>query len=408
MANTILTPTMVTRKALAILHSKLNFIGSINRQYDDSYAKTGAKIGSTLKVRLPNEYTVRKNATLAAQDTTESSVDLVMANQWGVDISFSSVELTLSIDDFAERILEPAMAVLASNIEAEAIKMYVDVWNTVNTAGTDHPKNLSDWLAARGRLNECLAPKDGNRFFALNSVAMAAIVDALKGLWNPQAAISDQFRDGVMGKAIGFTWLENDLILRHTTGTRDNTTPLTDGTGAAAQDGATIHVDGLDNGCTIKKGDVFTIGGVYAVHPETKQSYGYLQQFTVTKDVTVDSSSGDADIEISPAIVASGAKQNVSNKAADGQAITFVGDASSKYAQNLAYHRDAFAFVTADLEMPKGVDFAAREVYDGISMRIVRQYSISNDTFPCRIDVLFGCKAIRPQLACRVQGKKNE
>ena len=153
MANTILTPTMVTRKALAILHSKLNFIGSINRQYDDSYAKTGAKIGSTLKVRLPNEYTVRKNATLSAQDTTESSVDLVMANQWGVDIKFSSVELTLSIDDFAERILEPAMAVLASNIEAEAIKMYADVWNTVNTAGTDHPKNLSDWLAARGRLN---------------------------------------------------------------------------------------------------------------------------------------------------------------------------------------------------------------------------------------------------------------
>lgn len=405
MANTILTPTMVTRKALAILHSKLNFIGSINRQYDDSYARTGAKIGNSLKVRLPNEYTVRKNATLSAQDTTESSVDLVIANQWGVDVSFSSVELTLDLDDFAERILEPAMAVLASNIEAEALKMYVDVWNTVNTAGTDHPKNLSDWLAARGRLNECLAPKDGNRFFALNSVAMAAIVDALKGLWNPQAAISDQFRDGVMGKAIGFTWLENDLILRHTTGTRDNSTPLTDG---ADQDGSTIHVDALDNGCTIKKGDVFTIGGVYAVHPETKQSYGYLQQFTVTKDVTVNSTTGDADIEISPAIVASGAKQNVSNKAVDNQAITFVGDASSQYAQNLAYHRDAFAFVTADLEMPKGVDFAAREVYDGISMRIVRQYSISNDTFPCRIDVLFGCKAIRPQLACRVQGKKNE
>lgn len=408
MANTILTPTMVTRKALAILHSKLNFIGSINRQYDDSYAKTGAKIGSTLKIRLPNEYTVRKNATLAAQDTTESSVDLVMANQWGVDISFSSVELTLSLDDFSERILEPAMAVLASNIEAEAIKMYADVWNTVNTAGTDHPKNLSDWLAARGRLNECLAPKDGNRFFALNSVAMAAIVDALKGLWNPQAAISDQFRDGVMGKAIGFTWLENDLIFRHTTGSRDNSTPLADGASAADQDGDTIHCDGFDQNATIKKGDVITFAGVYAVHPETKQSYGYLQQFVVTEDATASGASGDVDLKISPAIVASGAKQNVSARVADNATVTVIGDASSQYAQNLAYHRDAFAFVTADLEMPKGVDFAAREVYDGISMRIVRQYSISNDTFPCRIDVLFGCKAIRPQLACRVQGKKNE
>ena len=408
MANTILTPTMVTRKALAILHSKLNFIGSINRQYDDSYAKTGAKIGSTLKVRLPNEYTVRKNATLAAQDTTESSVDLVMANQWGVDISFSSAELTLDLDDFAARVLEPAMAVLASNIEAEAIKMYADVWNTVNTAGTDHPKNLSDWLAARGRLNECLAPKDGNRFFALNSVAMAAIVDALKGLWNPQAAISDQFRDGVMGKAIGFTWLENDLIVRHLTGSRDNTTPLADGASAADQDGDTIHCDGFDTNATIKKGDVITFAGVYAVHPETKQSYGYLQQFVVTEDATASGASGDVDLKISPSVISSGAKQNVSAKVADGVTVTVIGDASSYYAQNLAYHRDAFAFVTADLEMPKGVDFAAREVYDGISMRIVRQYSISNDTFPCRIDVLFGCKAIRPQLACRVQGKKNE
>ena len=408
MANTILTPTMVTRKALEILHANLNFIGSINRQYDDSYARTGAKIGNSLKVRLPNEYTVRKNATLSAQDTTESSVDLVIANQWGVDVSFSSVELTLDLDDFAERILEPAMAVLASNIEAEALKMYVDVWNTVNTAGTDHPKNLSDWLAARGRLNECLAPKDGNRFFALNSVAMAAIVDALKGLWNPQAAISDQFRDGVMGKAIGFTWLENDLILRHTTGTRDNTTPLADGDAAASQDGSTIHCDGFDQNATIKKGDVITFSGVYAVHPETKQSYGYLQQFVVTEDATALGTTGDVDLKISPPVISTGAKKNVSAKVADGATVTVIGAASSYYAQNLAYHRDAFAFVTADLEMPKGVDFAAREVYDGISMRIVRQYSISNDTFPCRIDVLFGCKAIRPQLACRVQGKKNE
>ena len=406
MANTILTPTMVTRKALAILHSKLNFIGSINRQYDDSYAKTGAKIGSTLKVRLPNEYTVRKNANLAAQDTTESSVDLVMANQWGVDISFSSAELTLDLDDFAARVLEPAMAVLASNIEAEAIKMYADVWNTVNTAGTAQPASLADWLAARKLLNECLAPKDGNRYFCINSLAMAAIVDALKGLFNPQAAISDQFRDGVMGKAIGFTWLENDLIFRHTTGSRDNTTPVTDG---EQPDCSTLKLKSFDNDATVKKGDVFTIAGVYAVHPETKQSLGYLQQFTVTADHATASGAGTmAAMPISPALISSGAKQNISNKPASGKAITFVGDASSQYAQNLAYHRDAFAFVTADLEMPKGVDFAAREVYDGISMRIVRQYSISNDTFPCRIDVLFGCKAIRPQLACRVQGKKNE
>ena len=406
MANTILTPTMVTRKALEILHANLNFIGSINRQYDDSYAKSGAKIGSTLKVRLPNQFEIRTGATLQAKDVAESSVDLVMSTQKGVDVNFSSVELTLSLDDFSERILEPAMAVLAANIEADAIKMYADVWNTVNAAGTAQPSTLADWLAARRLLNECLAPKDGNRYFCINSLAMAAIVDALKGLFNPQSAIADQFRDGVMGRAIGFTWLENDLIVRHLTGSRDNTTPLANS--AAAQDGSTIKCDGFDKDSTIKKGDVITFGGVYAVHPETKQSYPYLQQFVVTKDATATQSTGDVDLEISPSVISTGEKKNVSAKIADNATITVIGDASSYYAQNLGYHRDAFAFVTADLEMPKGVDFAAREVFDGISMRVVRQYDINNDKFPCRIDVLYGYKAVRPQLAVRIQGKKNE
>ena len=406
MANTILTPTMVTRKALEILHANLNFIGSINRQYDDSYAKSGAKIGSTLKVRLPNQFEIRTGATLQTKDVEESSVDLVMSTQKGVDVNFSSVELTLSLDDFSERILEPAMAVLAANIEADAINMYKDVWNMVNTAGTDQPKNLSDWLAARRVLNERLTPKDGNRYFCINSLAMAAIVDALKGLFNPQSAIADQFRDGVMGRAIGFTWLENDLIVRHLTGSRDNTTPLADD--ATAQDGSTIHCDGFDQNATIKKGDVIAFGGVYAVHPETKQSYPYLQQFVVTKDATATGATGDVDLEISPPVISTGAKQNVSAKVADNATVFVTGDASSYYAQNLGYHRDAFAFVTADLEMPKGVDFAAREVFDGISMRVVRQYDINNDKFPCRIDVLYGYKAVRPQLAVRIQGKKNE
>lgn len=406
MANTILTPTMVTRKALEILHANLNFIGSINRQYDDSYAKSGAKIGSTLKVRLPNQFEIRTGATLQAKDIEESSVDLVMSTQKGVDVNFSSVELTLSLDDFSERILEPAMAVLAANIEADAINMYKDVWNMANTAGTAQPASLADWLAARKLLNECLAPKDGNRYFCINSLAMAAIVDALKGLFNPQSAIADQFRDGVMGRAIGFTWLENDLIVRHLTGSRDNTTPITDG---EQPDGSTLKLKNFDNDATVKKGDVFTIADVFAVHPETKQSLGYLQQFTVTADYATAAGAGTmAAMPISPALVSSGAKQNISNKPAANKAIVFVGDPSSAYAQNLGYHRDAFAFVTADLEMPKGVDFAAREVFDGISMRVVRQYDINYDKFPCRIDVLYGYKAVRPQLAVRIQGKKNE
>jgi len=399
MANTILTPTQVTREALRILHNKLTFVGSINRQYDSSFAKAGAKIGSQLKVRLPNQYTVRSGATLSAQDITEDSATITVATQKGVDVEFTSVELTLALDDFAKRILEPAMSVLAANIEADAFNMYKDVYNLVGVAGTT-PATLRVFLDARARLNQFLTPKDNRRNVVINSDAMAATVDALKGLFQDSSAIAKQYKDGILGKTGGFTFWENEIVPMHTCGTRDNTTPLVNG---ASQAGASLICDGFDASVTVKQGDVFTLAGVYAVNSETKQAYSFLQQFTVTADVTL-SGTGTGTLSISPSIVTSGATQNVSAGPADNAALTFVGTASTAYPMNIAYHEDAFALVTADLEMPKGVDFAAREVFDGISMRIVRQYVIANDKFPCRIDVLYGYKAVRPQLACRIIG----
>lgn len=397
MANTILTPTQVTREALRILHQKLNFIGSINRQYDDSFAKTGAKIGDSLKIRLPNRYTVRTGAVLDVQDTSESSVTLQIATQKGVDLNFTSVDLTLSLDDFSKRILDPAMAVLAANIEADAFNMYKDVYNVSDEDGTAF--TLLSVLKGRQILNDALAPMDNSRTAILQTASAVKLMDSVKALFQDSEAIKAQYKEGKIGRTGGFDFYENTLAPTHTTGTCAKTTGYDMNTSTGITSGtATITVgSGTD---TFLIGDVFTIAGVNRVHPESKQDTGQLQKFVVTAN----SGASATSLSISPTPVTSGAGQNiVVNSAGASKALVKIAAGASETVQgNLVFHKDAFAFATADLVMPKGVDFAARETFDGISMRIVRQYDINNDQFPARLDVLYGYKTIRPQLACRV------
>lgn len=395
MANSILTPTAVTREALRILHQKLNFVGNINRTYDDSFAKTGAKIGDSLKIRLPNEYVVRTGPTLSAQDTTEISTTLQVATQKGVDLNFTSVDLTLSLDDFSKRVLDPAMAVLAANIEADALSMMADVYNNVNNIGS--AANFRALMNSRKVLNDSLAPMDSNRSVLLNTQDNVDLVDALKGLFQDSTAIKEQYREGSMGRTGGYDFYENTLIQNSLTGTAAAATGYTVN-GAVAANGSTQVV--LATGSTtFKKGDIITFVGTNRVHPESKVDTGTLQQFVVTADYA----GGAGTINISPAIYTSGGRQNVvAAGIANGVAVAKVGGASALYKPSLAFHKDAFAFATADLVMPQGVDFASRQVMDGISMRIVRQYDINNDKFPCRLDVLYGYKTIRAQLACRI------
>lgn len=394
MANTLLTPTAVTREALRVLHQKLNFIGSITRDYDDSYAKKGAKIGDTLKIRLPNQYSVRTGATMNLTpplgDTIESSVDLKVQTQKGVDLNFTSVDLTLSLDDFSSRILEPAMSVLAANIEADAMNMYKDVYQSIWNNGA--AINLTQVLSGRKLMQDSLTPLN-DRTANLNTQDNVDLVDALKGLFNDTTNLSKQYREGYMGRTAGFDFMENTIWPAHTRG-GSNGAYLTNG---ATQTGSALIVD---TGATAPSvGDVITIAGVFKVHPETKQSTGILQQFVIQAGSTATL------FNISPAIVATGAYQNVSNAAADNSAITFLGTASTAVGTSLLYQKEAFAFATADLIMPSGVDFASRQVLDGVSMRIVRQYDINNDKFPCRLDVLYGYKTLRPQLATRLHNK---
>ena len=396
MANTNLTIDMITNQALMILHQKLNFIGSVNRQYDASFAKSGAKIGDTLRVRLPNEYTVRSGATLSAQDTTETSVALPVTNQKGVDVNFSSEELTMDIDSFSERILEPAMSVLAANIEHDMMdSVYKEVYNFVDNAGA--AMTFAKALEAGKRLTDSLAPYDA-RCLNLDTQSNIDMVDALKGLFNAQDKLSSNYKQGrLAGPFAGFDGIyENTLWPTHTSGTDDGTGDhLVDG---ASQVGSAITT-GSEGSGTLTAGDIVTITGVNRVHPETKADTGELQQFVVTSAYSASATT----LNISPAIVVSGGAQNVTASPANDAPINKLGGgASSVYSCSMAYHKDAFAFATADLVMPKGVDMAARKQLDGVSMRIVRDYDINNDKFPCRMDVLYGYKAIRPQLACRI------
>lgn len=393
MANSILTPTAVTREALRILHQKLNFIGSIDRQYDDSFAKTGAKIGSTLKIREPNQYTVRTGKTINVQDTTETSQTLTMATQKGVDVTFSSADLTLSLDDFGKRILDPAMSVLAANVEYDAMSMFKDVYNSVFSSGSAITYN--DILSARELMQRGLAPLT-DRTANLNPRDMVDLVKDTKTLFNAQSDIAKQYREGYMGRAAGLDFVENTLWPGFTTGSENGSYVVNTSTGITSGS-ATVAVTGGSG--TLAQGDVLTIQGVYAVHPETKVSTGQLQQFVVTADY----SGGAGNITVSPTPTTSGARQNVTIVSAGAsKTVTVAGTASDDLTTSLIYQKEAFTFVTADLEMPSGVDFARRETQDGISLRIVRQYDISNDMFPCRIDILYGYKTLRPQFASRL------
>lgn len=390
MANALLTATAVTRESLRVLHQKLGFVGNVNRQYDSSFAKSGAKIGDSLKIRLPNQYSVRSGATLSAQDTNEASTTLQVATQKGVDLNFTSADLTMSLDDFSTRIIEPAMSVLAAAIESDALSMRKEVYQQVNNTGS--VVTFGKVLEGRKKLVDSLAPA-GVWNALLNTTDSVNLVDALKGLFQDSKEVATQYREGKMGRGAGFDFMESTHLSTQIRGSGDGNYQVDD---TVASGDTTVTID-TGTG-TIKKGEIVTFAFVNSVHPETKADSGVRQQFVVTADFA----GGAGELSVSPAFISTGPTQNVSALPADNAAITIAGTASTNYGQSLLFHPDAFAFATADLVMPSGVDFARREVLDGISMRVVRQYDINSDRFPTRLDVLFGHKTLRPQLACRL------
>lgn len=394
MANALLTPTAVTRKIQQVLHGKLVLAKNVNRQYDNSFAQSGGKIGDSLKIRMPNKYTIRTGKALNAQDTAETSETLTVATQVGVDMNFSSAELTMNMDDFAERIIEPAAAIIASNIENAIAAQYVNVPNLVGTAGTT-PATMLTILAAGARMDDNLVARDGKRVVALSPLAMATMVDAYKGLFQKSGKIADQYDSGMIeDMATGFKWGMCPVINPHVNSAGVVTSILAND--ATTQTGSAITVDTTTT--AYSAGTVVTFAGVYAVNDETKVAYSHLRQFVVTSATTTV-------LTISPAIVITGATQNCSAGVVNDAAVTVVGAASGSYPQHLAFHKNWLALATADLEdVSKYGAWGAREVFDGISIRLARQYDINSDNIPCRLDVLYGVKQLRGDLCVRITG----
>ena len=402
MANSILTIDMITRKALEILENNLVLTRNVNRQYDDSFAVEGAKIGSTLRIRLPDRALVTDGAALQVQDDNEQFTTLTVANQKHIGVNFTTAELTMQLDDFAERVLKPRISQRASSIDADVANAYATIGNTVGTPGTT-PSTSLVLLQAQQKLNENAAVMSP-RYATVNPAANAGLVEGMKGLFNPTDTISKQFKNGLMGTGVlGFEEINmSQSIKQFTTGSRTATGGTTSAA-VTAEGATTIAITGAGAAATVRAGDVFTVADCFAVNPQTRESTGSLFQFVALANVTLDGS-GAGNITVAPVYSATNALATVNSLPGNSKAVVFVGAASTQYAQNLVYHKDAITFATADLLLPQGVDMASRQVHNGISLRIVRQYDINNDRMPCRIDVLYGYSTIRPHMACRIWG----
>lgn len=404
MSNSLLTIDMITRKSLQILENNLVLTRNVNRQYDSSFAVEGAKIGSTLRIRLPDRALVTDGAALNVQDDNEQYTSLTVSTQKHIGLNFTTAEMTMQLDDFAERVLKPRISQLAASIDADTANAYKSIYQSVGTPGTTPATSLV-LLQAQQKLNESAADMSP-RYATVNPAANAALVEGMKGFFNPTGTISSQFKSGMMGEGVlGYNEVNmSQSITSHTTGTRSAIATLTINATVSTQGQSTVAITGDSGSATFAIGDVFTIANVYAVNPQTRVSTGSLQQFTVTALATASSGTWSS-VSISPALYTSAsALATVNSFPQSGAAVTVLGSASTLYPQNLVYHRDAIAFATADLLMPRGVDMASRAENNGISIRIVRQYDVNNDRMPCRLDVLYGYSVIRPQMACRIWG----
>jgi len=416
MSNNLLTISKITNEALMVLENELTFTSEVDRNYDDQFAVVGAKIGNTVNVRKPGRFIGTTGPALNVEDFNETSVPVTLSTQFHVDTQFTTQDLALSLDMFSDRVLKPAIAAIANKIDRDGMAMAVaQTANIVGTAGVV-PTELLTYLTAGAYLDSEGAPRDGRRSCIVEPFTSASIVNSLKGLFVPQEAIASQYRKGLMGRdSGGMNWKLDQNVVAQTFG--DNSTDTvtasvntTTGTGFLTSGWAsssTISMTAANTGIiNLNAGDVFTIDGVYAVNPQNRQAYGSnkLRNFVVKTTVAI-SSGSSANVVVSPAVITAGQFQNVTIPTTSSTAaVTQFNKTGVVSAQNIIMHKNAFTLAVADLELPEGVHFAGRasDKEIGLSMRVVRQYTINNDSIPTRLDVLYGWAPLYPELACRV------
>lgn len=403
--NTFLTRAEITYRMAAVLMNNLVFAGSIDRQYSSEFAQTGAKIGNQIHIRKPPRFIVGDGPVVVPQDVTETFVTLTLNYHKNLACNYTSEDLTLSIDDFENRVIRPAAVQVANEIDRVVLAdVYSQIYNTKGTPGT-RPNDSQIFLDAKARMLNQATPMDMPWQALLSPLSEASMVKALQGLFNAQTIIGEQYRRGRMQEALGFDWDVDQNMPVHTVGALGGT-PLVNG---ANQTGSSLVTDGWTNTTgAVKKGDVFTIAGVYEVNPLSRRSTGELQQFVVGADATADGS-GNMTISISPTLTPVDSLgnvvqfQTVTASPANDAAITVLGAATTVTPQNLCYHPKFATLGFADLTMPYddgGYRLAAPEL--GLSMRVWQASDWRTDTHGTRIDVLFGVAVVYPQWACRV------
>ena len=413
MANNLLTISMITNEALMVLENELTFTSQVERNYDDQFAVTGAKIGATLNVRRPGRFVGTSGPALNVEDFNETSVPVTLSTQFHVDTQFTTQDLALSLDRFSDRVLKPAVAAIANKIDRDGLVMAKNATaNIVGTAGTV-PTSLLTYLTAGAYLDSEGAPRDGRRACIVEPFTGATIVDSLKGLFVPSNTISKQYERGMMGKdSAGMMWKMDQNVVSQTFGSYATATlacATTTATGFLTSGWAstsTIALTATTATAGLKQGDTITIANIFAANPQNRAAYGSnrLRSFVVQADVTV-ATSGTTSVIVSPAVITAGQFQNVVvNSTSATAVVTPFNNTGVVSPQNIVMHKNAFTMACADLELPDGVHFAGRAADKelGLSMRVVRQYTINNDSIPTRVDVLYGWAPLYPELACRV------
>lgn len=416
-ANTELTISKITNEALMVLENSLTFTRCVNREYDDQYAVVGAKIGDTVNVRRPIRVIGTTGPNLNVEDFNETSIPVVLTDQFHTDTQFGTKELALNIDMFSDRVLKPQIAAIANRVDFRGTTTAANgIANIVGTPGTK-PTGLITYLTAAAFLDSEGTPRDGERACVIEPFTSAVILDSLKGLFMPQDAISAQFKKGLMGRdSGGMDWYNDQNVVSHTFGYATGATTVTVNganqglaTGWAAT--STISINNSANNIFLNVGDTLQLAGAFAVNPQNRQAYGsnQLRNFVITA-ATSQSGAGNFNITVSPAIIYGGQFQNVSAAPTSGGAVTFLSLPTTGATgavvspQNLVFHRNCLTLAVADLELPEGVHFAGRASDEeiGLSIRVVRQYTINNDAIPTRLDVLFGWAMLYPELGTRV------
>lgn len=411
MANSLITPSIIAKEALVQLENNLTMSNNVHREYKKEFVK----VGDTVSIRKPVKFYAADGKTRVNQDVEEANTSITVDNQKHVSWKFSSKDLTLTVEDYSERYIKPAMIALANTMDRAGHSLYKTVWNHVGTPGTT-PNDFAKVAAAAQRMDEMAVSSD-MRKLVTNPAAGYAIAGTAQALYM-NGVNKDAYRKGAIGEIAGFDTFRSQNVTNHTVGALGGT-PLVNGGSQAvtyanskSTNSQDLVTDGWSNSVTgvLKAGDVITLAGVFAMNPVPgegstgKLQMPYLQEFVVLADAD-SNGSGQATLSISPAIITSGPYQTVNAEPADNAAITVkTGTAATAYPQNLAFHKNAFALVTCPLELPDGVEFKARETHKGLSARVVKQYSIDADDDIIRIDILYGWKSIYPDLAARLVG----